>query len=401
MIKASSLLYAVYICLIVGVICGALLFYSSLYSQLNIYYNTREELYIHNQSSVNYALTYIDKVDSVEGESGMYSNFDMVPYGLLSILTVRSYVGSDTITSIHFVGQESTEKTCVYLPADSKPLSYFGTVKLIGIKTMPAGRISESYINSGINNLISVGASVDATDALPSLNKRFKNPICIGAEKNMTLAQLQTLNGSIYYNSFSEQTITIGVATHDLNHKSLKGNFIIKCRDSLVIAKNTILEDVILIAPKITFEDGFHGSVQAFASEKIQVGKNVRLDYPSIICINNEGSEKSEIVVKEDTQIFGAIVSFGFEVKFLDRNSITFSERSVLTGDIYCQGKAFLKGKLFGSVYTNRFSTATNSGIYENCISDVEINVERRPDYFISIPLFNSHGKYNTLKKVF
>jgi hypothetical protein len=56
MVRAHSLLYAIYISLIVSIICGALLYFANLYGQLNLYYNLQEELYLQNQSVVNYAL---------------------------------------------------------------------------------------------------------------------------------------------------------------------------------------------------------------------------------------------------------------------------------------------------------------------------------------------------------
>ena len=56
MIKANSLLYAIYICLLISMICCGLLFYFNLYGQLNQYYRLQEDLFIENQSVVNYAL---------------------------------------------------------------------------------------------------------------------------------------------------------------------------------------------------------------------------------------------------------------------------------------------------------------------------------------------------------
>lgn len=43
----------------------------------------------------------------------------------------------------------------------------------------------------------------------------------------------------------------------------------------------------------------------------------------------------------------------------------------------------------------------TNSSAYENMISNIEINTQKRPAYFISVSLFNSQNTtYNVIKKV-
>ena len=70
-------------------------------------------------------------------------------------------------------------------------------------------------------------------------------------------------------------------------------------------------------------------------------------------------------------------------------------------GNLYCSGKLMLKSNVYGSVYTNRFFLKTASSSYENMISDIEINVDKLPEYFISISLFNTQKTtYGVIKKV-
>ena len=113
MVKAHSLLYAIYICLIVSIICGALLYFAYLYNQLNLHYNLQEEMYIHNQSVVNFALgNQISQVElPIDENSGIDGNYKVKQYGLLTMLLSNSILRNDTISSVHFVGSFSSDKT--------------------------------------------------------------------------------------------------------------------------------------------------------------------------------------------------------------------------------------------------------------------------------------------------
>ncbi len=66
MIKANSLLYAIYICLLISIIFGGLVMYFGLYNQLDLFCNSNQDLYIQNQLIVNYALS--SKLDSKQYE---------------------------------------------------------------------------------------------------------------------------------------------------------------------------------------------------------------------------------------------------------------------------------------------------------------------------------------------
>jgi hypothetical protein len=402
MVKAHSLLYAVYICLIVSIICGALLFFSNLYGQLNLYYNLQEELYINNQSIVNFALENKNNTqEPIEDEkSGIIASYIMKPYGLLNLLLVKSETNKDTVQSAHFIGLYTKDKTALFLTNFSKSLTYTGTVKLIGDNSLPSTYIETAYINNKPNQLLIDGKNTISENQLPEINSDFKKIFNgIHAEKT-NLSEVEKPKDSLYYNSFFNTTKEIYL-NPIVSNMIFKGNFILRSKDSLHIKKNTVLEDVILIAPKITFESGFKGTVQAFATERIELEQNVILNYPSVVCIYNDTNNDSKITIKKESKINGAIVLFGNTNEMIDKNSIEIEEDGLLIGDIYCTGKLFLKSKVYGSVYTNRLFYKTESASYDNTISDIEINPKKKPNYFISIPVFDSKNvSHGIIKKV-
>lgn len=402
MIKAHSLLYAIYICLLVSIICSSLLYFSNLYNQLNIHFNINEEMYIHNQSLVNFALgnRTITEELPIDEKNGIEGIYETKKYGLLTLLIAKSIIKNDTITSSHFVGSYSPDNTALHLSNFSKPLSFSGIVKLIGNIALPSKDIETSYIGNKQNDLITKGKISLSDIYLPEINPEFTKIFNDISSEKTSLHQIKKQKDSIFFNSFQSKTKEIYINT-SLDNIIFKGNFILRNKDSIIIKKNTVLEDVILMAPKVTFEEGFEGSVQVFATQNITLNDKVNLLYPSVICIYNNSEKESIIKIKKECKINGAIVSFGNSFQNIDKNSIQIDPDGIIFGQIFCAGKLDLKSSVYGSVYTNRFFLKTQSSVYDNTISDIEINVTKLPNYFISIPLFiTKNTSYGVLKKV-
>jgi hypothetical protein len=235
---------------------------------------------------------------------------------------------------------------------------------------------------------------------LPDINPKFKKIFDRILAEKIALSEVDKPKDSLYYNSFFNETKEINV-NPILGNVIFKGNIILRSKDSIRVRKSTVLEDIILIAPKITFEEGFKGTVQAFATKGIELEQKVTLNYPSVICVYNESTKASNIKIKKESKITGAIVLFGNPLEMLDKNTIDIEEEGLIYGDIYCSGKLLLKSNVYGSVYTNRFFYKTESSSYDNTIADIEINATKRPIYFIAIPLFDTKkAAYGILKKV-
>ena len=402
MVKANSLLYAIYVCLIVSIICGALLYFANLYTQLNIHYNLQEELFINNQSVTNYALGNKLIVAEIppDENSGIQGSFQSKKYGLLTLLISKSSLRNDTITAAHIVGSFFNDKTAIYLSNFTKPLTYSGKVKIVGDCYLPSQYIETAYINNKPNELIVQGQKMISEILLPEINSNFKTIFERIETQKTQFSDVEKYKDSLFYNSFLNETKEIYVNS-TLSNVVFKGNFVLRSKDSIRIKKNVVLEDVILISPKITFEEGFKGTIQAFATVGIKLESKVILNYPSVVCVYNETGEESKILIKKECKIAGAIVLFGNKLETIDKNSIEIEQNGLVFGDIYCSGKLCLKSKVLGSVYTNRFFYKTESSTYDNTIMDLEIDSSKRPPYFIAIPLFNSKiTEYGILKKV-
>lgn len=380
-----------------------MLYFASLYGQLNLYYNLQEELYTNNQSVINFALgnqTIAEDFPEDE-QSGIKGSYQSKSYGLLTVLMAQSVVRQDTVQSAHFVGQYYTDNIAVYLANFTKPLSYFGTVSLVGNTVLPTEYIEASYITNEPNAITRDGKTSISQMALPEINPLFKKIFeGISADKT-SLEEVDKPNDSLYYNSFFNPTKEIYLEAPTMSNKIFKGNFILRSKDSLRIQKSCVLEDVILIAPKISFEEGFTGTLQAFATQAITLAPKIILKYPSVVCLYNATTTESKIKIDKESKIMGAVVLFGNPMEAIGNNSIEIAEDGLIMGDIYCSGKLLLKSKVYGSIYTNRFFYKTASSSYDNTIANTVIDVTKKPAYFISIPLFNAQKmNYGIIKKV-
>ena len=403
MVKAHSLLYAIYICLLISIVCGGLLCFSNLYNQLNLHYNLQEELYIHNQSLVNFALGNqldADHLPEVE-ERGIKGEFFINNHGLLTVLKTSSFVKNDTVKAIHMVGSYDSGSTAIHLANFSQALAYSGKVSVIGDAFLPTTTVESSFVLNEMNHFSHQGGKKVSEIQLPKINPSFEKIFeGINAEKT-SIHSLEKIKDSLYFNSFHNPTKEINIASL-LSNAIFKGNFILRNNQSITVSKTAVLEDVILIAPEIIFEEGFSGNVQAFATKKIELKEGTVLNYPSVVCVFNKTNEESTIKINEKCTVQGAVVLFGNPIHKINANSIEIAKEGTILGDIYCTGKLDVKSDVWGSVYTNRFFMKTLTSSYDNIISNIEINCKKRPEYFISIPLFEpKKTSYGILKKAF
>lgn len=406
MVKAHSLLYAVYVCLLVAVLCGGLLLLSNLYNQLNLYFVTHESLYISNQSTVNYALgtsLVADEAVLTEEETGIQSQFSVKNHGLLPLLLTQSFVKNDTIASVHFVGQKvANTNTALYMANFTQPLNLSGDVTLKGTVFMPTERSKESYINNKPNKISIKGEKNISEIQLPALSDKCKSIFESRNSYKTTFTAIEKKSDSIYVNSFFNETIEFQLSTTTLENKIIKGNFIISSNDSIYIRKNNILEDVIIIAPKVAIEAGFEGTIQVFAKESLTIEQEVTLNYPSVVALYNTKEDKNAfMLIEEEFKIAGLVMLFGNDLVHLDENTLEIKEKGKIMGTIYCTGILTLKSDVYGSVYTSKLNHKTTSSSYSNTLADITIDVTKKPKVFIDMPIFNNkNNRYAIIKKV-
>ncbi|MFL9843559.1 hypothetical protein [Flavobacterium rhizosphaerae] len=386
-----------------AIMCAALLFTSSMYDDINFYYSKRNSLYIENGFTANYA---ISNNNYTEGEPqyvpDLSSNYIIDDYGLFKIIKVNSFTKNDTVSAAYFAGVSQNKNLCLYLSDLDNGLTYSGNVKILGDKKLPSMEIQPKYIGNIQNNLESKGTITKSGRNLPMLTNGFEK--IFAADYRL---QVETSDnsepveaGQQFNNSFLSPVKYFTLKNSVLENTSYTGNLILYANDSIVIKKSAILEDVILIAPSIHFEAGFCGSVQAYATQKINVGENAILKYPSVLAVKSDNLGDNMITIQEGAIVKGAVVLFNAMPNVIE-NTITLNKGSIVYGEVYCQGRLFSRGAVYGAVFTQKFFYSENASRYENHIADTEINIFKRPAYFVPISIFQEKKHdYALVKKV-
>ncbi|UMY66254.1 MULTISPECIES: polymer-forming cytoskeletal protein [unclassified Flavobacterium] len=392
MVKANSLIYAVYVCLVIGILCAGLLFVSDLYSRLNLHYNSLESLYIAHRSAVHYALgQFPDTETTIEGTDGIASQSSMRPYGVFDILSVQSHDAHDSIASCYLAAPINRDPTCLFVSRISRSISYSGAVRLIGEKSIPGGVLTINFLSGEKTTLQSEGPSREQQSLLPPFSDRFEKAFQNANFIGVGRGELSQGENGVYHRSFAEPGAQL--STRSLDGMALSGNFLVTASDTLVVPRSSTLDNVILRAPVILIEEGFRGRLQAFATKSLLVGKDVVLRYPSVLCLKAPGAGLSELALGEKSRVAGLLVLFGNDVGNIPQHKLHIDPEAVVTGDVYCSGKVSIRGKVNGSVYANRMYYEDGGTASENALVGTWIDVSKRPAFFVSPNLFETNNK--------
>jgi hypothetical protein len=173
---------------------------------------------------------------------------------------------------------------------------------------------------------------------------------------------------------------------------TLKGNIVLKSNKSIVLNKNNVLEDVLIIAPSVYIKRGFKGTVQIMADKEVDIEEEVSLFYPSSVYVKND-IDSVKVTLQKNSKIAGGIVIDGSTYIGSLKRSLVINEGATVIGNVYCYGKTQLQGEVIGSIYTDRFFLETKSSKYENVILNGSVNRDSLPENFIELPLFENQTK--------
>jgi len=404
-LKASSITNAIFICLMISIFCGCLVLLSSYQNLLNNKLSLQEELIHRNTSAFNYFISKLEELPfNKETEidlfdDGIRSYGTRKKWGFNEVLTVRTLFKRDTITTAKFVGVErKTNNIALYLTDYDKPLRTSGNTKIIGNLKIPGGRIEQAYLNGKKGNFIKTnGKQSKSYDRLPKI---YGAPYF---NTNYKPVLYETLDPkAVTINDFSSATKIIRI--DDLKGKDLaiKGNFILKSESPIEISSKSRLNDVMLVAPEVTFKSGFRGNVHTVAKKTVEVEENVHLKYPSSIYIKSDYDSISVRIGKKSSVLGGVIITGDTYQGSLKRH-LKIDENATVVGSVYCYGKTELNGEIRGSLYTDKFFLKTESSEYENVLLNGVIDISSLPEGFIGMPVLNATSekpKYVIIKEL-
>ncbi|AXT18321.1 hypothetical protein D7030_08320 [Flavobacteriaceae bacterium AU392] len=405
--KASSLINAIFTCLIISVFSGCLVLISHYHNALNNNLFSQEELINNNNSSFNYILNNsqeksyneLERLNVFNNEKNTY--WKKIKWGFYDIIICKTIFKNDTILKTALIGEKShvKNKLALYLTDYNKPLKLSGKTEILGDLKIPYGQTEQSYINNNLGNSIKIkGNELKSTKKIPKIKKDIIFDI-----SNLPHIPLNNIKkDAAIINEFDKEPKVIDLSNYNaFNNITCKGNIVLTSSKTLEIDSSTRLNDVLIIAPKVRIKSDFKGNIQIIAKEEVIVEENVFLQYPSSIYIKNDIDSVS-VIIKENAKLIGGIVIDGNIYTSSLKRSLSIEKNATIVGEVYCYGKTQLKGKIIGTIYTDRFFLKNESSSYENVILNGSINRDSLPGNFIELALFENpfdKKKYEVIKE--
>ncbi|MFT5647811.1 MAG: hypothetical protein ACI976_002506, partial [Aureispira sp.] len=376
-LPARALFYAIIVSVFVAMISGAMLLSSYHQHLLLGYYQMQEGLIDNCQSGVELVLgakaTVIPKMtlDLFQQEKDSV-RLEQKAWGLLEVATVKSWSGQgmyrDSLIKTFLVGKEAPNYA-LRLSEGTSPLYVCGTTRVVGTAFLPREGVERGAFN------VAQGSPYTGDKLIYGKTELVKpTDMNIYKERFDDLRALQSLRGNISLEQdsilqpFNQPTLILEGGRFNTTGLVLKGNVIIVANERIEVSANSVLEDVLLVAPEIVIEAGFQGTVQAFAWDSLVVETGVFLDFPSVLCLlpYEERTDFSpEIVLQEGAEMIGTLMVPSFRYNTY-KSKVTIEPTAKITGQVFVKGVLQHKGIVLGSVFCTEFLLQTPAGVYEN-----------------------------------
>lgn len=294
-------------------------------------------------------------------------------------------------------GKKDSVYPSLYLEDHHSPLVLAGKSSLEGRLELPDGYWKPGAVNGRYFTGTTTIKRIKPSAEMPSINlewRKYVDGVLLG--NNLESKELN-LAKNHFKNSFLNPVNLLQSHGGNFLQAELIGNIIVRDDVGITVSANSKLQDILLVAPYITIENGFKGTIHCIANH-IEIENNVVLNYPSsIVAIEDEENPAVSDGTYTDIRIGENVLLNGFVI-FLNNNSNLYDNRNVdislgtnskLVGDIYSQGYLELKGEVIGSIYTSYFMYASDrGGKYINYLYDSRISLnELKTHYTGSLPL--------------
>jgi hypothetical protein len=407
MLQARALIYAVVVSLLIAIVSGLLVSLSFLFRVQQIdQFSTQQSI-----RNVNSGITLL-----LEDENEIY-DWKQLPlfsdgedkvvlrrmnWGLFDVGIVRSMtntsMGIDTLEKSFFIGvaPENLPTYALYMKDLNHPLKVVGSTKIYGNCYLPKGQYEKGHINAkgAVHAKPIEGEIYNAEKFPPKVIENRIKALIENFSKGPTGGKIpKQIN-----HPFTEETLFFTGEFIELKNNKIKGNVVIVA-DKIKITSATTLENVLLFAKEIEIVDKFKGNIQAFATQKITVGKDSHLSYPSVLGSIRKGDnlEGASLLIESNTVVEGVV--FSKELKFLRKKSqMRIEDQVEVKGQIYCEGSLDLRGQIRGSVLTHLFSVKTAAAVNDHFIMDGKINRTNLPTAFVGPIISDKNKKYAIAK---
>ncbi|HBF21467.1 MAG TPA: hypothetical protein DDW81_15305 [Cryomorphaceae bacterium] len=401
MIRAGSLTYAVFVSTVTAVLCMMMIMLASMNRNFFIYTDSFDRVRDNAESGIMLGLA-MPVLGSYENWHELFEpGSDSVrlkkrKWGLYELIYSEAVIGKASFSRTAISGYTSPElsTTALWLADRNRPLQLAGEALLKGIFFLPEKGVDRAYVE-GTNysrDQLLYGTSKRSDNHLPELEKDFLQDWESYLKGNVlpgdSTRSLEDLPQSLAH-SFGKRTVVYQQqAPVQLDGYNLKGNIIIRSNTAITVSASTQLEQVVLIAPKVTIGRNFKGSLHALASDSLRVLENAKLEYPSSLIMKLEKPDRGpHLFMDKDSEVFGAILSLSDENRRTNELAVEIVDEALVKGMVYANGNLELGGTVQGTLIARNFMLATPSGIYENHLLNGKIDRTELEKEYLGIPV--------------
>lgn len=376
-VKGSALQFAILISVLIFISLGAFLLLTYSYSTLNDRTaNLLKNIYDAEEIIVTYS-------EGKKNRNEKDQRFEKSYWGSFEKVHSKTGKGVNSFSRAALIGSEIAEKLPVlYLEDQNMPLVVAGNTIIKGDAYIPdefvkPGSVSGEYFQG--STLVN-GRLYKSEKKLPKLEETWLKYVdSIFTIKSLTREKLERRE---IQNSFLNENKSFGYR-NEIIDLVIRGNVIIFCPYPVVIKKLASIDQALIIAPKISVEEDFNGSLHAITSY-FESGKNCHFEYPSSVTTLSEDDNKNteDIIIGEGTMFEGNIISLDRGLGNNNLVDVKIEENSQITGFVYCQGSLEFYGEIEGSLYSENVITSEKGSKYLNHLFNCKITNENLPNAF-------------------
>ncbi len=389
--RATSLVYALMISLLITLIIGGLVLLMHYQRMLQEQLYARElardnlisatNLYL-NGNPVQYGqrrgILFDSPTDSfyVESES----------WGVFGLLHVRATHGTTQASKSCLYGSDPAgiTKAALYLQDQNKPLKLVGKSRLIGSAYLPRGGVSGGRVGRRgfMGKRLINGQVLESRDTPPNISYEALAPIAkemgLLMQGQIPLAPESRLTEDSLRGNWQEPPLYFpSPGTQHLDRILLRDKVMVIATEAIHVGSSAELDQVILIAPKIVIEAGFTGRLQAFAMDSLLVERAVRLRYPSALVVSGRNPAfPGYLSIEERCQIEGVVINDPqLAGQMYTRDQVTdIAETAQVYGHVLSPGTVLHAGEIYGFLMAGKFILNTGSTVFVNHIRDATIS---------------------------
>lgn len=312
-------------------------------------------------------------------------------WGLYEYAEVRAT--DNHFSSIRLLGkvQDCNYEAALWVCSRDMPLSFSGKSEVKGSTYIPANGIkyvdlgSLSFEGKEIKNYY-----IDLSEKeLPEVDRSYLYLMDKYLKETEVIPSFGDSEYKNYY-SFSDEEMHFYIP-NDIREFSMKGHVVLH-GDEVNLSSKTILSDVILLARRVTIDEGFCGSLQIIATDTVILNRNAHLRYPSGIYLKGN-NDRTFLRMDENSTLNGYAIIFGTTENNMGNHveeNFRQASNAIFNGLLYVDGIAHLQGYCYGGAYFKECYYLASGKAYPTTICNAEIYRNNQ----IGFPFFFEQSGY-------